>query len=193
MTFPRTATLEVLPHLPQAKSLISKVSTTLSPFDLWHRRCAHPNKDVAKHLPEAVKGVSDVSGSGSGPCEGCAKGKQHRIPFKDSAKRATAPLELVHTDIDGPMRTQSIDGFSYFVSFIDDYSGYAGCYFLKHKSMAIEAFKQFKALAENQLDWKIKAVRSDRGGEYTSHVFSELLAEHGIQHFMTMPHTPQIL
>ena len=125
------------------------------------------------------------------PCEGCAFGKSHRHPFPPSEKRATEPLELVHTDLDGPMRTQSIGGYKYFAGFLDDYSGLARAYYLKHKSDAIQAFHDYKAWAETQTGKKLKKIRSDRGGEYTSDEFTSLLRSHGIEHQKTMPGSPQ--
>ena len=103
------------------------------------------------------------------PCEGCQWGKSHRAPFPASEKRASKPLELVHTDEDGPMRTASVlRGYKYFISFLDDFSSLGRAYYLKQKSEALRAFEDFKAWAENITGHKIICIRSDRGGEYTS-------------------------
>ena len=86
-------------------------------------------------------------------CESCILGKQHRESFPMVvAYRAMKPLELVHTDMCGPMRTQSIGGSCYFLAFIDDYRRKTWVYFLKQKSETFAKFKEFKALAENQSD-----------------------------------------
>ena len=56
-------------------------------------------------------------------CEACILGKQHRLPFNfENSRRARAPLELVHSDLVGPMQTTSIGGSTYFMTFIDDFS-----------------------------------------------------------------------
>ena len=56
-------------------------------------------------------------------CESCIACKHHRIPFsKGLASRASKTLELVHTDLCRPMQKDSIEGFNYFVTFIDNYS-----------------------------------------------------------------------
>lgn len=167
------------------------VNPAVRSYKTWHRRFGHAGKEALSKLPKNVKGVDAVDPPNSEPCEGCAYGKSHRSSFPPSEKRASEPLELVHTDLDGPMRTQSINGFLYFAGFIDDYSGLARAYYLKRKSDAPRAFDDFKAWAENQTGKKIKRVRSDRGGEYTSKEFTDHLRSLGIEHEKTMPKSPQ--
>ena len=70
-------------------------------------------------------------------------------------------LELVHSDVCGPMSTQARDGYEYFITFIDDYSRFGYVYLMKQKFEAFEKYKQFKAKVENQLGKHIKAIRSD--------------------------------
>ena len=62
---------------------------------------------------------------------------------------------------------------------------------MRTKDEALEHFKIYKAEVENQLDRKIKRLRSDRGGEYLSNLFSEYCAESGIIHETTAPYSPQ--
>ena len=85
---------------------------------------------------------------------------------KKDANRCSDILELIHTDICGPFPTTSWNGQQYFITFIDDYSRYGYLYLIHEKSQSLDVFKNFKAEVENQLSKKIKAVRSDRGGEY---------------------------
>lgn len=100
------------------------------------------------------------------PCEGCQWCKSHRAPFPASSKCATKPLELVHTDKDGPMRTQAINsGYKYFIMFLDDYSSLGRAYYLHHKSESIQAFEDFKAWAENVTGNHPRTLRL-RGGIY---------------------------
>jgi hypothetical protein len=125
-------------------------------------------------------------------CEGCVEGKQHRAPFpKDGATRATKPLEIVHSDVCGPMRTTSMGGARYFVTFIDDFSRRVWIYMLKTKGECLEKFKEFKALAEKQSEHKIKVFRSDNGGEFISKGFRRFLKDHGIQRQTSTPYTPE--
>ena len=78
----------------------------------------------------------------------------------------------------------------YFITFIDDCTRYCYLYLLRSKDEAIEAFKDFKNEAENQLNCRIKCVRSDRGGEYVA-PFAELCHASGIIHQTTAPYSPQ--
>ena len=75
-------------------------------------------------------------------CEGCIFGKKHRDTFPvGKSYRARTPLEIVRSDIFGPMQTTSIGGYKYFLAFIDDYSRKTWVYFLKHKSDAFGSFQ----------------------------------------------------
>jgi hypothetical protein len=82
-------------------------------------------------------------------------------------------------------------GKRYFMTLIDDSTRYCYVYLLKSKDEALHFFKIYKAEAENQLDRKIKRLRSDRGGEYFSNEFDSFCAEHGIIHERTLPYSPQ--
>jgi transposase InsO family protein len=74
---------------------------------------------------------------------------------------------------------------------IDDYSRLTWVSFLKEKYEAFENFKVFKALTKNQTGKRLKAVRSDRGGEFSSWKFKEFCDKHGIKREYTIPRTPQ--
>ena len=75
-------------------------------------------------------------------CEGCIFGKQHREKFSiRKSYKACTPLEIVHSDIFGPMQTSSISGCNCFLAFIDDYSRKTWVYFLKHKYDAFNCFQ----------------------------------------------------
>jgi hypothetical protein len=74
---------------------------------------------------------------------------------------------------------------------IDDYSRLTWVAFLKEKSKALEKFKVFKALTENQIGKRLKEVRSDRGGEFSSGNFKEFCDKNGIKREYTIPRTPQ--
>ena len=82
-------------------------------------------------------------------------------------------------------------GFQYFITFTDNFSRYGYVYLMRHKSESFEKFKEFKNEVENQLDKKIKVLRSDQGGEYLSHEFGNYLKECGIVIKLTPPRTTQ--
>ncbi|GKB28946.1 retrotransposon protein, putative, ty1-copia subclass [Tanacetum coccineum] len=87
--------------------------------------------------------------------------------------------------------TLSRQGASYFITFTDDYSRYGYVYLLKHKHEVFETFKVFKNEVENQLGKTIKAIRSDRGGEYISQELKDYLKANGIVQQLTPPYTSQ--
>ena len=107
------------------------------------------------------------------------------------SERASDLLELIHTDVCGPMSSTARGGFQYFITFNDDLSRYGYVYLMRYKSETFEKFKEFHNEVENQRNKKIKASRSDRGGEYLSHEFSDHLKSCGIVPQLMPPGTPQ--
>lgn len=141
-----------------------------------------------KHL---INGVDNVNGNVPF-CEACVQAKQTRKPFKGSYEvQTTAKLQLVHSDVCGPMSVASVGGAKYFVSFTDDFTRYCRVYFLKRKSEVFEKFKQYEAEVTTGTGQKIQRLRTDNGGEYTSAEFEAYLRKRGIRHETTTPNTPQ--
>lgn len=124
-------------------------------------------------------------------CETCARGKLARLPFNKSKSESKEILNLIHTDIVGPMEVKSIGRAKYLITFVDNYSRKVFVYFTRAKSNAFEIFKNFRAMIENQTDRKIKILRSDNGGEYESTEFKNYLQANGIIHQTSAAHTPQ--
>jgi transposase InsO family protein len=89
------------------------------------------------------------------------------------------------------MSLVSLGGCEYYVTFIDDHSRRTWIYFLKTKSEIFKRFQEFKALVENQTGRKIKVLRSDNGGEYTSTKFRDFCTQEGIRRRLTVPYNPQ--
>ncbi|GJX72987.1 putative RNA-directed DNA polymerase [Tanacetum coccineum] len=114
-----------------------------------------------------------------------------RKPFTHASERADDLLGIIHSDVCGPFRTTSREGANYYVTFTDDFSRYGYVYLIKHKHEVFEMFKTFQNEVENQLGKTIKALRSDRGGEYLSQEFLDHLRSRGIISQLTPPYTPQ--
>uniref|UniRef100_A0A251SKN6 Putative zinc finger, CCHC-type n=1 Tax=Helianthus annuus TaxID=4232 RepID=A0A251SKN6_HELAN len=172
---------------------LAMTMTTKDTTILWHKRYGHVNVDtlISMENKGLVFGLPKIMKRES-LCEGCISGKQTKKTFPRKAIwQASKPLQLVHSDICGPMRTESIGGCRYFITFIDDYTRKSWVYFLKYKSEALSYFKRFKALNEKQSDHLIKTLRSDRGGEYCSNEFQEYLKVNGIRHQLTNSYSPQ--
>ena len=100
---------------------------------------------------------------------------------KESSSRAQKPLELIHTDVCGPIKPRSLGKSNYFLLFIDDYSRKTWVYFLKEKSEVFENFKKFKTHVEKDSGLVIKAMRSNRGGEFTLNEFQKYCEDNGIR------------
>ncbi|KAL0411374.1 UNVERIFIED_CONTAM: hypothetical protein Slati_3727100 [Sesamum latifolium] len=113
-------------------------------------------------------------------------------PFVGQSAIANGLLDLVHTDVCGPLSIPARGGFSYFITFTDDHSRYGYVYLMRYKSEAFGRFKEYRLEVENQTNRKIKALRSDRGGEYLSGEFINYLKRNGILSQWTPPGTPQL-
>jgi len=123
-------------------------------------------------------------------CEACIMGKQKRDPFPTSTWRANKCLQLIHSDICGPMES-SFGGCRYFLLFIDDCTRMTWVYFLKAKSEAFEKIIHFKHLVENSTKERIATLRTDNGGEFTSNEFNDYCRNNGIKMQLTNSYTPQ--
>ena len=124
-------------------------------------------------------------------CEPCLMGKMTKTPFFGTMERATDLLEIIHTDVCGPMNIEARDRYHYFLIFTDDLSRYEYIYLMKHKSETFEKFKEFQSEVENHCNKKIKFLRSDRGREYLSYEFGLHLKQCGIVSKLTPPGRPQ--
>ena len=120
-----------------------------------------------------------------------SNGQNDQTPFNGVMKRADDLLGIIHTDVCGPMSSSTRNGYPYFVTFTNDLSRYGHIYLMKHKSETFEKFKEFQNEVENQLNKKIKHLRSDRGGGYLSFEFGTHLKNCGIVQQLTPAGTPQ--
>jgi len=121
-------------------------------------------------------------------CDVCVESKITK-KVCHSVERQTKLLGLIHTDIVDLKLTTTRGGKNYFVTFINDYSRYKKVYLIKHKDEAFDMFLSYKTEVENQLDKKIKMIRSDRGGEYV--LFKNYCVKEGIIHEVNPPYSPE--
>jgi transposase InsO family protein len=124
-------------------------------------------------------------------CHVCVESKQTRKSRKAAEARNLAPLELIHSDLCEMNGVLTKGGKRYFMTLVDDSTRSCYIYLLKSKDESLHYFKIYKTEVENQLERKIKRVRSDRGGEYFSNLFTLFCEEHGIIHERTPPYSPQ--
>jgi hypothetical protein len=159
--------------------------------EIWHRILAHINYKALPYICNTVTCLPEFKIDHEGICNGCAQGKNIKNPFPKRDNKEEGVLELIHSDVCGPMPSSSMSGYVYYVSFIDDYSQKTWLYFLKSKDEVFSKFKEFKALIENLSEIKIKILRSDNGGEYTSKEFMNFCKDVGIKRELTTPYNPQ--
>jgi transposase InsO family protein len=118
--------------------------------------------------------------------------KATRIKFKKKGRlKAEGTLDLVHTDLCGPIGVKSMGGAEYILTFIDDYSRKSDIYLLKRKSEVFDYFKMYKNRVERETGQKIKILRSDNGTEFNNNVMSAFLTMEGIKHELTTIYSPQ--
>lgn len=164
----------------------------------------------------ARKGIAqgiNISTSSEFICDGCILWKSHRAAIpKLSQSQSSKLLDLVHSDVVGPLEVPSVGVSLYIITFIGDYSKWTSLYTIRRKSEAFECFKRFKAYSEKHTSARlralhveessisgrdclqspqVKALRSDNGGEYLSNDFKTFLINAGIQNQLTVAYTPQ--
>lgn len=175
------------------QTLLAETNTVVaSSLKEWHERLGHINIKTIKELI-TKKLVPDISLSDSNEffCEACIFGKQHKLPFKSNVRHQSEAGERILSDLCGPMEEPSVGGARYFILFKDECSSYRTVYFLKHKSDAIERFKEYYNLVKNKYGHKIKYLHTDNGKEYCNAEFKELLSKLGIELENTAPYTPE--
>ena len=161
---------------------------------IWHRRFGHLGVQSLQSLAKGsmVVGLDLDCSEEFDFCEPCTEGKCHRLPFEPrTSKRAEQPLELIHSDVCGKVGAKSLGGGEYFLTFVDDHTRCVWVYIMKKKDEVFKWFREWKAQVEKSTSKKVKTLRTDNGGEYTSTEFEAYLVSEGIRHEVTIPHTPQ--
>lgn len=154
----------------------------------WHRRLAHRNLRDIKNLRRF--GMTITKCCCSDQCDACMKGKSTELPFQHATKPDN-PLDIIVSDLCGPLRTQSLGGAQYFLTLTDVFSDYTEVKFLRKKDDAAIHVKDFVEFCKTQMSSKPKIFRSDGGGEYINANLQNFLSSEGIRIEWTTPNTPQ--
>ena len=160
-----------------------------------HRRLGHASVTAMRRL--VTDGIlpplkeRDLVAFEKRTCVPCIQGKQHRSPFHTSTHRSTTPLERVHSDLQGPMPTESFSRKWYMMTIWDDATNYHWTFALEKKSDTYRTFVEWKARVEKEKGRTVRILRSDNGGEYLSDAFKAYLKTEGIKHETSIPYTPQ--
>src|SRR5205814_1311174 len=160
-------------------------------INIWHKRMGHLGEDNVRRLAKMVEGMKIKSRTTVGVCEPCLEGKQTRQPSHKPATRASEPLELVHSDLCGPIDPTTYGGTNYYVLLTDDFTRMTHIYPLKRKTSAevLEKFREYRPEVEKQTGKFIKRLRTDGGGEYEKWMKDHLKGS-GIIHETTAPYSP---
>ena len=161
----------------------------------WHRRLGHPSFRTVVELARSGTGgivITDMPAKvpGLDACAACVAGKSVHLPHKEGRERATEYLERVHIDIAGPMPVVSAGGREYVYVIVDDYTRAVYTKPLRLKSEAAEAFKSFKAIAENESGKRIREVLTDNARELSMGEMSRFCETEGIKLNTTVPYHP---
>jgi hypothetical protein len=160
---------------------------------LWHRRMGHIHFDnlVKVSKREAVREMPQIMKPTNTLCKHCQEGKKTKTRFKSKEYSTTRPVEILHTDLVGPTTIKALKGEKYLMLLVYDYTRMTAVCFLKNKSEAFENFKIYKEMVENEMDSRIKCLRSDNGGEFTSKELMDYCSSHGIKRQFFVARTPQ--
>ncbi|KAJ9544963.1 hypothetical protein OSB04_024670 [Centaurea solstitialis] len=161
---------------------------------LWHRRFSHQNfSDISKLANGGlVKGLPKLTFDRDSLCPACQMGKMKRSSHKSKTESSCqSPLEMLHMDLCGPMRIQSISGKKYILVMVDEYSRYTWLEFLRMKSEAPELIIKFIKRIQVLLQLPVRKIRSDNGTEFKNATLDAYLTSVGISHNFSGAYTPQ--
>lgn len=179
---------------PETVAVAATQCHTVNCQHTWHRRFGHRDPAVFEKIEKEklATGMKLVNCGAKIPCEPCMEGKMARLPYPQQAERKTTmPLQLIHTDVCGPMSNETPGGKRYFLTLIDDFSRYVVMYLLRDKSEAKQCIVSFVRMVENKFGRKPQVIRSDRGGEFVNHALEKFYQEEGIQMQLTAGYAPQ--
>jgi len=185
----------------QVKLKPQKINTTYltekreSDTTMWHRKLGHINYDNLKKLATMSDGIDIPTDELKKPqtiCGVCQEARQTRNKMTEVRTRASRPLQIIHTDLCGPISPNTWDGKRYFLTFLDDYTHYVMVYLIKNKSEVPELIREYILRAEAHWNLKLSKLRCDNGREYINEKVTSWCRERGTQIDNTIPHTPQL-
>ncbi|GJS70310.1 putative ribonuclease H-like domain-containing protein [Tanacetum coccineum] len=172
--------------------LIAKATTDES--NKWHRRLGHVNfKNLNKLVKgNLVRGLPSKIFQNDHTCVACQKGKQHKASCKAKAVSSISQtLQLLHMDLFGPTSVRSLNHKTYCLVITDDFSRFSWVFFLRTKDETSAILKDFIRQIENQLNQKVKTIRSDNGTKFMNKEVIKLCGIKGIKREYSNARTPQ--
>lgn len=148
---------------------------------IWHLRLGHISKSGLNKLMKSGYIKANESALKNFFCNMCFNGKLSELPWKNNCTLATRPLELVHSDIFGPVIPASKTGMKYFISFLDDFTRFTVTFFMKNKSQAFLKFRDYVIISRAYQNLKISKLKVDIEAEYNSKRFQTFCNKNGIE------------
>ncbi|XP_022891884.1 uncharacterized protein LOC111406737 [Olea europaea var. sylvestris] len=169
-------------------------SAKIDVSELWHKRLGHLNYKSLVQLAkkELVDGLPKISPSENVVCGPCQLGKQFKGSHKKTSKiLIKRPMELIHMDLMGPSRTESLGGKRYIIVVVDDFSRFTWIELLREKSDVCDLIKSLYKRLSNELNLEVSRMRSDHGKEFENSNLESFCMDEGILHEFSSPITPQ--
>ncbi|KAL0545170.1 hypothetical protein IC582_020316 [Cucumis melo] len=153
----------------------------------WHLRLGHASSDKLCNLTSTGL-LNNVSKFSTFDCLNCKLAKQPALSFPNSAYLCDKPFGLIHSDIWGPAPCTTVNGYRYFVLFIDDYSRFTWIYFLKNRSSLYQIYVDFATIVQTQFSSTIKILPTDNAMEYKDSRLLSFLTQKGTLIQRSCPH-----
>ncbi|XP_058005394.1 retrovirus-related Pol polyprotein from transposon RE1 [Hevea brasiliensis] len=164
---------------------VNAISSHVSDSYLWHQRLGHASESTFSHIAKIKFNGNHFS------CDICPLAKQQRLPFPKSTINSSAIFQLLHLDLWGPYKIKSLQGASYFLTIVDDYSRSTWTYLLADKFQVPSTITTFLKFIKNHFEGIVKIIRTDNGTEFINHECEQLFVQNGILHQRTCTYTPQ--
>jgi hypothetical protein len=143
---------------PSSQAHVVTLAGTRASLDRWHHRLGHPSSKLLSSLLRSYNLPMSSSQSSLLSCVSCHCNKSHKLPFSVTSLTSHAPLEYLYADVWCPSLVPSIDGYRYYVLFVDHFTKYCWFYPMHNKSNVSPLFVQFATMIENQFSRKIKIL-----------------------------------
>nr|GFD02271.1 putative ribonuclease H-like domain-containing protein [Tanacetum cinerariifolium] len=172
--------------------LLAKASSSQS--WLWNQGLSHLNFATINNLVKnnLVHGLPKIKFEKDNFCYACEQGKIHRKHYKSkTAFASNKPLYLLHMDLCGLIRIESINKKRYVLVVIDDYSWYTWVFLLHSKDEASEVIISFIKKTQVNLQLQVQRVRTDNDMEFKNKTHAKFFDEVGITQQFSVARTSQ--
>nr|GEZ94284.1 retrovirus-related Pol polyprotein from transposon TNT 1-94 [Tanacetum cinerariifolium] len=189
----RTAHTDYIRHTQEDAATLREIASKTKSW-LWHRRLSHLNFGAINHLARQglVRGLSKLKFEKDHLCSACAIGKSTKKTHKPKSEDTNQEkLYLLHMDLCGPMRVESVNGKKYILVIVDDYSRFTWVKFLRSKDETPNFIIKFLKMVHVRLKVPVRHIRTDNGTEFVNQTLRDYYEEVGISHETSVARSPQ--